>query len=433
MVFPASMRKSMNRENSLKAYEEAVRYIAGGVNSPVRALRSVNESPLFIKKANGTVLTDVDGNRFSDFCLSWGVFILGHAHPQVGKATRKAILNGTSYGIPSLPETELAKLVNYYVPSMEKVRFVNSGTEAVMSAIRLARGFTKRNLIVKFDGCYHGHADHLLVSAGSGVANLACSSSAGVPEGFTAYTVSLPFNNNEAVESLFRERGNEIAAVIVEPVPANMGVVLPENDFLLHLRKLTNQYQSLLIFDEVITGFRLLLGGAQKKFGIIPDLTTLGKIIGGGFPAAAFGGRADIMALLAPDGPVYQAGTLSGNPVAMSAGAETIRILSGEDFYTNLEQKANLFFSELSDIIAGKGITMNCTGSMFTLFFTEEVVRSFDDVKKANTDRFSRFFKYMLLNNIYISPSQFETNFLSAAHTEKELIKFVKAVKSFSE
>jgi glutamate-1-semialdehyde 2,1-aminomutase len=391
----------------------------------------VGEAPLFIQKAHGTTLQDVDGNRFTDFCLSWGVFILGHAHPAVNKAIRKAVSNGTSYGIPSLPETELAKLVNRYFPSVEKVRFVNSGTEAVMSAIRLARGYTKRNIIVKFDGCYHGHADHLLVSAGSGVAGLSGSSSAGVPDAFTAYTISLPFNDTEAVEQLFREKGEDIAAVIVEPVPANMGVVLPQDGFLQHLRTITKQYDSLLIFDEVITGFRLSIGGAQKRFNITPDLTTLGKIVGGGFPAATFGGRNDIMTLLAPDGPVYQAGTLSGNPIAMTVGIETINILSAPDFYENLEQKTNRFLEQLSVAIAGKGIRLNQVGSLFTLFFTEEEVRSFADAKKSDLERFGRFFRYMFARNIYVSPSQFEANFLSAAHSEKELERFLKAVKDF--
>ncbi|MDR0845373.1 MAG: glutamate-1-semialdehyde 2,1-aminomutase [Tannerella sp.] len=421
----------MNRNNSIKAYQEAVRYIPGGVNSPVRALRSVDESPLFIQKARGTTLKDVDGNRFIDFCLSWGVFILGHSHPSVNSAIRKAVSNGTSYGIPSLQETKLARLVNRCFPSMEKVRFVNSGTEAVMSAIRVARGYTKRNIIVKFDGCYHGHADHLLVSAGSGVAGLSGSSSAGVPDAFTAYTISIPFNDKEAVERLFREKGADIAAVIVEPVPANMGVVLPQNDFLPHLRTITRQYDALLIFDEVITGFRLSVGGAQNRFNITPDLTTLGKIVGGGFPAAAFGGKSEIMSLLAPDGPVYQAGTLSGNPVAISAGIETVKILSKPGYYENLEAKADAFFAELSEVIADKGIRLNHIGSLFTLFFINGDVHSFVDAKNTDQERFGRFFRYMLAHHFYISPSQFEANFLSSAHSDKELKRFVKLVKEF--
>lgn len=423
----------MKRSNSAKAYKEALRYIPGGVNSPVRALRSVGEDPVFISKAKGTRLTDVDGNHFTDFCLSWGVFILGHGYKLVDKATRKAIYKGTSYGIPSLPETALAKLVNRHFPSMQQLRFVNSGTEAVMSAIRLARGFTKRNIIVKFDGCYHGHADHLLVSAGSGVANLGGSSSAGVPDSFTAYTVSLPFNDKEAVQGLFEQTGSDIAAIIVEPVPANMGVVLPKDDFLHFLRKITEKHQSLLIFDEVITGFRLSLGGAQKVFGISPDLTTIGKIVGGGFPAAAFGGRADIMALLAPDGTVYQAGTLSGNPVAMSAGIATVSQLSADGFYQKLDARTEQFIKKLRKAVSGKGIIINHIGSMFTLFFTDKEVNSFADAKNTDQERFAKFFRYMFAHNFYISPSQFEANFLSAAHSDKELKRFVDVVSRFDE
>lgn len=422
----------MKRVNSAMAYKEALRYIPGGVNSPVRALKSVGEQPLFVRKAKGATLTDVDGNRFTDFCLSWGVFILGHSHPSVNSAVRKAVSNGASYGIPSLPETALARLVNRHVPSMEKIRFVSSGTEAVMSAVRLARGFTRRSTVVKFDGGYHGHADHLLVSAGSGVAGLSRASSAGVPEAFAACTVSLPFNDEEAVTRLFRERGEEVAAVVVEPVPANMGVVPPENDFLPLLRRITAQHGALLIFDEVITGFRLSAGGAQELLGVRPDLTTLGKILGGGFPAAAFGGRQDIMALLAPDGDVYQAGTLSGNPVAMSAGAKTLQILSRNGYYASLEEKSSAFFSELSDVASGKGVCLNRMGSMFTLFFTNGRVRSFADAQKADQDRFGRFFRYMLANGVYLSPSQLEANFLSSAHSEQALSRFISLMKNFS-
>ncbi|MDR2774548.1 MAG: glutamate-1-semialdehyde 2,1-aminomutase [Tannerella sp.] len=424
----------MNREKSQKAYCEALRYIPGGVNSPVRALRNVGETPLFIQKAKGCRLTDIDGNHFTDFCLSWGVFILGHGAAPVNKAVKDAIAKGTSYGIPSLQETELARLVNQYVPSMEKTRFVNSGTEAVMSAVRLARGYTGRNTVVKFDGCYHGHADHLLVSAGSGVADLVNSSSAGVPDGFVAHTVSVPFNDKDAVRRMFEERSRDIAAVIVEPVPANMGVVLPQDDFLQYLREITVRNGALLIFDEVITGFRLSTGGAQKIFGITPDLTTVGKIAGGGFPAAAFGGRADIMSLLAPDGPVYQAGTLSGNPVAMSAGIATLNQLSADGFYTELNGKSEMFVEKLKRSISGKDITLNYIGNMFTLFFTpDKVVHSFEDAKKSDRQRFARFFRYMLSNGFYISPSQFEANFISVSHSRKELDRFAEAVGGFRE
>lgn len=421
----------MKREKSIAAYQEAVQYIPGGVNSPVRALKAVEETPLFIQKAKGTKLTDIEGNPYTDFCLSWGVFIAGHSHPAVNRAIRQALAKGSSYGIPSLAETELAKRVNRLIPSMERLRFVNSGTEAVMSAIRVARGFTGRNLIVKFDGCYHGHADHLLVSAGSGVARLDGSSSAGVPDGIVAYTISLPFNDREAVEHIFREKGHEIAAVIVEPIPANMGVVLPQANFLDFLREITQQHGSLLLFDEVITGFRLAPGGAQELFGITPDLTTVGKIVGGGFPAAAFGGRAEIMQVLAPDGPVYQAGTLSGNPIAMAAGIATLDLLEEDGFYASLLQKTEQFIQGIKEAIRGKDIQVNHIGSMFTLFFTDKEVHSFRDAQQADSARFSRFFRYMLRQGFYISPSAFEANFVSAAHSETELKRFVKALAAF--
>lgn len=423
----------MQRILSEKAYSEAIKYIPGGVNSPVRALRSVGEAPLFIAKADGTTLTDVDGNSFTDFCLSWGVFVLGHNHPQVRTAVNQAIELGTSYGIPTLQETALAKLVVDAVPSVEKVRFVSSGTEAVMSAIRVARGFTGRNTIVKFDGNYHGHADHLLVSAGSGVAQLSSSSSSGVPADFTKHTLSLPYNDVAAIKEVFSVRGNEIAAVILEPVAANMGVVIPTDDFLKTLREITTQYGALLIFDEVITGFRFGLSGVQGRLGIVPDLSCFGKIIGGGFPAAAFGGRAEIMDLLAPLGPIYQAGTLSGNPVAMASGIQTIALLSEPDFYVNLETKSNVFIAELKNIIKGKDIVLNHIGSMFTLFFSDHEIRNFDDVKRSDTERFAKLFRAMLKENVYLSPSAFEACFVSAAHTQNDLeltlAKFKKVLK----
>ena len=423
----------MQRILSEKAYNEAVKYIPGGVNSPVRALRSVGEAPLFIAKADGTTLTDVDGNSFTDFCLSWGVFVLGHNHPQVRAAVNQAIELGTSYGIPTLQETALAKLVVDAVPSVEKVRFVSSGTEAVMSAIRVARGFTGRNTIVKFDGNYHGHADHLLVSAGSSVAQLSSSSSSGVPADFTKHTLSLPYNDVAAIKEVFSVRGNEIAAVILEPVAANMGVVIPTVDFLKTLREITAQYGALLIFDEVITGFRLGLSGAQGRLGIVPDLSCFGKIIGGGFPAAAFGGRAEIMDLLAPLGPVYQAGTLSGNPVAMASGIQTIALLNEPDFYIKLETKSNTFIAELKNTIKGKDIVLNHIGSMFTFFFSDHEIRNFDDVKRSDTERFAKLFRAMLKENVYLSPSAFEACFVSAAHTQNDLeltlAKFKKVLK----
>jgi len=421
----------MKREKSIEAYKEALKYIPGGVNSPVRALRSVGETPLFIESARGATLTDVDGNRFTDFCLSWGVFILGHSFPTVNEAVIKAVERGSSYGIPSLQETELARLVNRFIPGMEQTRFVNSGTEACMSAIRLARGYTNRDIIVKFDGCYHGHVDHLLVSAGSGVANLGNSSSKGVPDGFVAHTISIPFNNPDAVMDVFKKHENDIAAVIIEPIAANMGVIPPKANFLQFLREITEQYGALLIFDEVITGFRVAAGGAQQLFGVKPDLTTVGKIVGGGFPAAAFGGRAYIMSLLAPDGPVYQAGTLSGNPVAMAAGIATLTQLASDGFYEKLNAKSESFISRLRLVAKEKELIINHIGNMFTLFFTERPVESFDDVRRCDQARFARFFRHMLANNIYISPSQFEANFISYAHSEDDLTRFVDIAAKF--
>jgi len=419
----------MQKNLSEKAYNEASRYIPGGVNSPVRALKSVGAAPIFIQKAKGAKLTDIDGNHYIDYCLSWGVFIHGHAHPAVNKAAVNAIRYGSSYGIPTLQETTLAKLVVDAVPSVEKVRFVNSGTEAVMSAIRLARAYTGRNIIVKFDGCYHGHADHLLVAAGSGVAGLNNSSSKGVPSDFTKYTISIPFNDIQAVNDVFSKHGDEIAAIILEPVPANMGVVLPAKAFLQELRVITLQYNVLLIFDEVITGFRLSTGGAQEHYGIKPDLTMLGKIVGGGFPAAAFGGKAAIMDMLAPLGEVYQAGTLSGNPVAMSAGIETLKLLQEENFYNDLQTKSDQFISALKDIIKGKDIQLNHSGSMFTLFFSAKAINNFEDAKQSDAERFGLFYRKMLEQHIYFSPSQFEANFISAAHSEKQLEQTLRAVK----
>lgn len=422
----------MNRQLSKQAFADALTVIPGGVNSPVRALRAVGETPLFIDHAKDVTLTDIDGNKYTDFCLSWGVFIAGHANPVVQEAVQSAILNGTSYGIPTLLETQLAKKVREYIPSMQLVRFVSSGTEAVMSAIRVARGYTKRNYILKFEGCYHGHADHLLVAAGSGVATFGRSSSAGVPDDFAKYTLVAPFNDREAVDSLFEKYGKDIAAIIVEPVPANMGVVPQKDDFLSYLREKTREYDSLLIFDEVITGFRLVLGGAQRYYGITPDLTTVGKIVGGGFPAAAFGGRKEIMQMLAPDGPVYQAGTLSGNPIAMTAGLATLSILGKPGFYDELNAKAKRFITHLAEILAPKGIVVNHVGNMFTPFFTGgRRPENFKDVSQSDTEEFARFWRYMLEHGVYLSPSQFETNFVSIQHTEEKLNQIIEIVKQY--
>lgn len=418
-----------NRLLSQQAFERAQDVIPGGVNSPVRALRSVGTTPLYIKQASRAYIEDIDGNTLIDFCMSWGVFILGHNNPAVSRRAIEAIGRGSSYGIPCEAETVLAERVREAFPSMERLRFVNSGTEATMSAIRVARGFTGRDTLVKFEGNYHGHADHLLVSAGSAVANISTASSAGVPDDFTKHTVCLPYNDVEALEQYFKNHGETTAAVILEPVACNMGVVVPSIEFLKAARRLTAQYGAILIFDEVITGFRLAFGGAQQRFGIKPDMTTVGKIVGGGFPAAAFGGRADIMAMLAPDGPVYQAGTLSGNPVAMAAGIETLHQLAFPSFYEKLEERSNQFIAELQDIIRGKDIQLNHCGSMFTLFFNDRPVRNFDDARRSNQERFARYFQKMLERGIYVSPSQFEGNFISECHNDDILEYVLKSMK----
>ena len=417
------------RPISSAAFKRAERVIPGGVDSPVRALRSVGTTPLFVKEASGAYVKDIDDNIYIDFCMSWGVFILGHSNVQVRQKAIEAIGRGSSYGIPTTAETELAEAVRRAIPSMERLRFVNSGTEATMSAIRVARGYTGRDILVKFEGCYHGHADHLLVSAGSAVANIGTASSAGVPKSFTQHTVCLPYNDTEVLERYFEENGDKVAAVIIEPVACNMGVVVPDERFLHAVRSVTNEKGALLIFDEVITGFRLAYGGAQEGVGIVPDLTTVGKIVGGGFPAAAFGGRRDVMAVLAPDGPVYQAGTLAGNPVAMAAGIETLRQVSRQGFYEELERRSEKFIERLKRVIDGKGIQLNHCGSMFTLFFTDQPVRNFADAKKADQERFARYFQNMLERGIYVSPSQFEGNFISESHTDEILDYVLKSIK----
>lgn len=406
------------REKSKAAYAAALGVIPGGVDSPVRALKAVGTHPLFVRRAEGPYLYDIDGNRFIDFCMSWGVFILGHNAPAVTSSAVAAVQAGSSYGTPTLAETELAERIRQHLPTMERLRFVNSGTEATMSAIRVARGFTGRDTLVKFEGCYHGHADHLLVAAGSAAANLPQASSAGVPADFVKHTVVLPYNDAAAVRHYFAAHGAEVAAVIVEPVACNMGVVPPKAGFLETLREVTTASGALLIFDEVITAFRVASGGAQARFGIRPDLTTVGKIVGGGFPAAAFGGRADIMGLLAPEGPVYQAGTLSGNPVAMAAGLATLTGVEQEGFYEELERRSARFAAELEKITAGRGITVNRVGSMFTLFFHPGPVEDFRATQAADRERFGRYFRRMLQRGVYVSPSQFEGNFISACHTD---------------
>ena len=417
-------------KQSEKAFVKAQNIIAGGVNSPIRAFKGMKTSPVFIKKGVGAILTDIDDNNYIDYCISWGALILGHAHKSIVEAVNKTIQDGTSFGAPTGRETILAEMINECVPSMERIRFVNSGTEAVMSAIRLARAFTERKIIIKFDGCYHGHADHLLVSAGSGVSTLQNSSSSGVPNEFVQLTLSIPYNNQQIVEDVFKKYKNQIAAIIIEPVPANMGVIVPDKQFLKFLREITISNKSLLIFDEVITGFRIGLGGAQEYYDIKPDLTTLGKIIGGGFPVGAYGGRKEIMDLLAPIGQVYQAGTLSGNPVAMSAGIATLNELKKPLFYNSLEEKTSYLISNLREITKNKNIQINCVGSMFTLFFSEIPLTDFESVKQCNSTLFSSFHKSMLEKNIYLPPSQFEANFVSSAHSDKQIEETIISLKS---
>jgi glutamate-1-semialdehyde 2,1-aminomutase len=397
------------------------------VNSPVRAFRSVGGTPLFIARGDGSRIYDVDGNAYIDYVGSWGPLILGHRFPPVIDALRQVLEIGTSFGAPTEREVELAGLIRECVPSIEMVRLVNSGTEATMSALRVARGFTGRELTVKFEGCYHGHVDSLLVKAGSGMATLGIADTAGVPEAFAATTLALPFNSIEAVEQAFRERGDKIAAVIVEPVAGNMGCVPPCDGFLEALRRVTAQYGALLIFDEVMTGFRLSLGGAQQRFGIQPDLTTLGKIIGGGLPIAAYGGRADVMSKVAPLGPIYQAGTLSGNPLAVSAGIAMLRHLKAHpEVYEQLERRS----AQLTGDPAA-GITVNRVGSMFTFFFTPEPVTDWGSAKRSDTQQFGKFFHWMLERGVYLAPSQFEAGFVSAAHSEQDIARTVAAAREF--
>jgi glutamate-1-semialdehyde 2,1-aminomutase len=405
--------------------------IPGGVNSPVRAALAVGTTPLFIKGAEGSKIEDVDGHSYIDYVGSWGPLILGHAHPLIVEAVIAAARKGTSYGAPTEAEVELAEKIIDCVPSIEKVRLVSSGTEATMSAIRLARGYTQRSLIIKFDGCYHGHGDSFLIKAGSGVATLGIPGSPGVPPEIAALTLSLPYNNLEAVEKVFKAKGEQVAAVIVEPVAGNMGVVLPSPGFLEGLRRLTSQYKALCIFDEVITGFRLGLGGAQERFGITPDLTCLGKIIGGGLPVGAYGGKKEIMAFIAPEGPIYQAGTLSGNPLATAAGLTMIRALQEKGVYESLEKKAAYFFENLEKLARAKGLPFLTTriGSMGSLFFTRKEIRDFSSVLEASAEVYARFYREMRIRGIYLAPSAFEALFISLAHSQEDLDKTLSAAE----
>ncbi len=422
----------MKTDRSAHLFNQAQQLIPGGVNSPVRACRAVGCDPLFVERAQGCSIIDVDGNEFIDFVGSWGPMILGHAHPEVVAAIQQAATHGTSFGAPCGLEVELAARICAAVPSLEKVRFVNSGTEATMSAIRLARGYTGRKVVVKFDGCYHGHADSFLVKAGSGVITLGIPGSPGVPEEIVKNTLSIPYNNVDALERTLRDPQIDIACVIVEPVAGNMGVVVPEQAFLQRLRELTAELGIVLIFDEVITGFRLALGGAQERFGILPDLTCLGKIIGGGLPVGAYGGKRELMDMIAPSGPIYQAGTLSGNPLAMAAGLAMLDVVQRPGFYEALEATSNWFGEEMERLAAAAPvpITVNRIGSLMTCFFTAGPVIDFDSALQADTSRYGQFFRHMLAGGIWLAPSQFEAAFVSVAHGREHLQKALDVTES---
>jgi glutamate-1-semialdehyde 2,1-aminomutase len=419
----------MKWKKSHRLFKRACELIPGGVNSPVRAFRAVGGKPIFIDRAKGSKIYDVDGNVYIDYVLSWGPLILGHAHPKVVNALKKAIENGTSYGAPTSLEIKLAELVLRAYPSMDKIRMVNSGTEATMSAIRAARGFTGRDKIIKFEGCYHGHADGLLVKAGSGATTLGVPDSPGVPKSYARNTVTLPFNDITAIKTVIKNDWKSIACVIIEPVVGNIGCVLPKSGFLESLRKLTKDYGIVLIFDEVMTGFRVAYGGAQAYYGITPDMTCLGKVIGGGLPVGAYGGKKEIMSMVSPEGPVYQAGTLSGNPLAMTAGIETLKILSKDSIYKRLENIAALLEKGLIDAAKKAGVKTRFyrAGTMFCNYFTDTDVIDYKTAKTSDTSRFARFFSGMLKRGINIAPSQFEAGFISLAHTEKDIEKTVRA------
>ncbi|MHC4186618.1 MAG: glutamate-1-semialdehyde 2,1-aminomutase [Planctomycetota bacterium] len=429
-------KNKYKNERSLDAFAQAMKYMPGGVNSPVRAFGGTDLDPLFIERASGAKIWDIDDNEYIDYVGSWGPMIAGHAHPKVVKAVMEAAEKGTSFGAPTLAESTLADKIMGFFKSIEKIRLVNSGTEAVMTAIRLARAYTKRDLIVKMNGCYHGHSDSLLVAAGSGLAESGTASSSGVPESLASMTCVIPYNDIEAARLAFEKHQGKIAAVLVEPIAANMGVVPPLEGYLQTLRQLCASQESLFIFDEVITGFRVAAGGAQELYNIHADITCLGKIIGGGLPLAAFGGRADIMDMLAPLGPVYQAGTLSGNPIATAAAIATLDILKEEGCYEKLEATAAKLETGLVNAAkeASVSTTINRVGSIMSCFFTDSPVRNFDEVKSTNIKQFKRYFTAMLNDGIYLAPSAFEAMFVSLAHTDEDIENTIEAAKrSFRE
>ena len=422
----------MNHQLSEELFKKALQYLPGGVNSPVRAFRAVGGNPFFVNKARGCRIWDVDGNEYVDYVGTWGPAIHGHAHPRIVQAVQETAVYGTSFGIPNPLEVKMAEMIRRLVPSVEKVRMCNSGTEATMSAIRLARGFTGREKIIKFEGCYHGHADSLLVKAGSGALTFGYPDSAGVPAAFTQHTLLAPYNDLDAVKALFAANPGAIAGIIVEPVPGNSGVFAPLPGFLEGLREVTEKNGALLIFDEVMTGFRVAKGGAQERFGIKPDLSCFGKIIGGGLPVGAFGGRAEIMDYLAPLGPVYQAGTLSGNPLAMAAGIASLELLLENDCYTRLEQLGQQLESGMRDAAKSAGIPVrfNRVGAMFCAYFTDQPVCNLADAMKSDRERFARYFRGMLEQGVFLAPSQFEAGFLSTAHTEADIEATIQAART---
>ena len=422
-------KSKIERRRSREIFERAQKILVGGVNSPVRAFRAVGGEPLIIERGSGQYLFDADGNQLLDYVCSWGAMLLGHAHPTVTKAIADQAGRGTSYGATTELEVELATMITKAIPSIEKIRFVSSGTEATMSAIRLARGATKRDFILKFEGCYHGHADSFLSQAGSGLATLGIAECPGVPQALAELTLNAPYNDLAAVKRLFLQYKDKIAAIIVEPIAANMGVVIPEAGFLAGLRAITRENGALLIVDEVITGFRMHYGAAQQLAGVQADLTTLGKIIGGGLPVAAYGGSAELMNQVAPLGPVYQAGTLAGNPLAMRAGIATLKQLTGHGFYEGINEQAQKLADGLRRAVADSGIAgqVNSTGSLATLFFTSEPVCNYSGAKKSNTQRYAQFFREMLERGVLLAPSQFEAAFVSAAHTSEDISRTLAA------
>ena len=419
-----------NIEKSIALFNQAKTLMPGGVNSPVRAFKNINGNPIFFKKAEGPYLYDADGNRYVDYIGSWGPMILGHSHPDIVNAIKKQAELGTSYGAPTSLESDVASLIIKSVPSIEKIRMVNSGTEATMSAIRLARGFTNRNKIIKFDGCYHGHVDSLLIKAGSGVSTFGLPDSPGIPEDLAKHTITCPYNDTEAFIEIFNSVKDDLASVIVEPIAGNMGFVPGTKKFLQTIRTYTESNNSLLIFDEVMSGFRVSLGGAQEIYNIKPDLTALGKVIGGGLPVGAFGGKKEIMNYLAPEGPVYQAGTLSGNPLAMAAGATLLNLLIAQNPYKVLEEKAKLMLDEMKEIMTSAGIpfSTNQIGGMFGFFFSEKLPKNIDDVSKTNDEVFSSFINACIGNGIYFAPSKYEAGFISATHGDAEIDKTLEVI-----